>query len=515
MERHPDSASSSGLRADSPQPRTASGRTWLHRLANVVVAIVVLAVAAGMFVFSYPGVHAIARQGGVSGQLARFYPALFDALLVIACVAAVMLRDARWWARCWAWLVALVVLAAIGVTDVLHAASYGLRQRPTESVVAAAPVVAVLLAFSLFLTMLRQSRPRPPEADLGPGPALEPADDRQAGQPTAPMMFSAVDTVPVLAAGAVPRPPAPPIALPAVPAEAPADVADDAGDATAAGRGTAVTREQPALFIGASAPAGPTRPPTEENEAVEPKSPSAAVASEPTSASAPESMPPTTEPSTDTAGTAETAAETPAESAETTTASAETQETPTATAAADTPTATADAAAQTPEASADTADAAADTTGTTDAAAAAGQTAEAPASTDAESAETAAEAPESAPGGAPDDRSARPDSPTAPSPAPVPAPAPAPHAIRYASSAATEQFANEDWEAEVDPALAGQVYPVLTSDPDIEVPPHQPGQSQDLEDDAPPFATAPFASVPRLNRVRVTPTPPGDDADQE
>jgi hypothetical protein len=94
-------------------------------------------------------------------------------------------------------------------------------------------------------------------------------------------------------------------------------------------------------------------------------------------------------------------------------------------------------------------------------------------------------------------------------------PAPAAHAIRYASSAATEQFANEDWEAEVDPALAGQVYPVLTSDPDIEVPPHEPGQSQDLEDDAPPFVTAPFASVPRLNRVRVTPTPPTDDADQE
>ena len=58
---------------------------------------------------------------------------------------------------------------------------------------------------------------------------------------------------------------------------------------------------------------------------------------------------------------------------------------------------------------------------------------------------------------------------------------------------------------------------MLTSDPDIEVPPHQPGQSHDLEDDAPPFATAPFATVPRLNRVRVTPTPPTDegDADEE
>ena len=100
----------------------------------------------------------------MSGQLARFYPGLFDAVLVIACVAAVMLRDARWWARCWAWLVAIVVLGAIGATDVLHAMSYGLRQRPTEGVVAAAPVAAVLLAFSLFLTMLRQSRPQSPDA---------------------------------------------------------------------------------------------------------------------------------------------------------------------------------------------------------------------------------------------------------------------------------------------------------------------------------------------------------------
>ena len=90
-----------------------------------------------------------------------------------------------------------------------------------------------------------------------------------------------------------------------------------------------------------------------------------------------------------------------------------------------------------------------------------------------------------------------------------------PQAIRYASSAAAEQFGDEDWEAEVDPALAGQVYPVLTSDPDIEVPPHEPGQSQDLEDDAPPFATAPFASVPRLNRVRVSPTPPTEDDDPD
>ena len=123
-------------------------------------------------------------------------------MLVIACVAAVMLRDARWWARCWAWLVAIVVLGAIGVTDVLHAMSYGLRQRPTEGVVAAAPVVAVLLAFSLFLTMLRQSRPQAPDAAASPAAGQPPAEavDRGRAAHRADDV-SAVDTVPVAGRG--------------------------------------------------------------------------------------------------------------------------------------------------------------------------------------------------------------------------------------------------------------------------------------------------------------------------
>ena len=298
--------------------------------------------------------------------------------------------------------------------------------------VAAAPVVAVLLAFSLFLTMLRQSRPQ--------APAQGPADDHAAEQPTAPMMISNVDIVPTLAAGAAARPPAPPIALPAAPASAsPAgaraaglsdDDVDQAPDAPVLVTETseaAPTQEIPALAADASgaepalaAPAAeapdmtypPTEPPTEPNEAVAPPPP--AAGSEPTQESAQESTP------------------------------------------------------------------------------------EPPAETTGQPADQAID-----------------EAPVEPEPQPAPAPAKAPQGIRYASSAAAEQFGDEDWEAEVDPALAGQVYPVLTSDPDIEVPPHQPGRSQDLEDDAPPFATAPFASVPRLNRVRVTPTPPTDDTDED
>src|SRR5579859_6250129 len=96
-------------------------RSWPRRLVNLAVALLVLAVAGATFVLSYPGVHAVALQAGVSAQLARVYPGVFDAVLVVACVAAVVLRDGRWWARLWAWLVILVLLAAIGLTDVLHA----------------------------------------------------------------------------------------------------------------------------------------------------------------------------------------------------------------------------------------------------------------------------------------------------------------------------------------------------------------------------------------------------------
>ena len=167
------------------------GRNWAHRLVNVLVALVVVAVAGATFVFSYDGVHAIALLGGVSDQLARYYPGLFDAVLVIACVAAVMLRDGSWWARLWAWLVIVILLGAIGTTDVVHAMNYTLRHRVTEGIVAAAPVVAVLLAFSLLLTLLRQSK-TPASAVTPTAPLDLPALPAAA---TAPIALPAAPTV--------------------------------------------------------------------------------------------------------------------------------------------------------------------------------------------------------------------------------------------------------------------------------------------------------------------------------
>ena len=82
---------------NSPFPALAAAprRNWIRWVVNVLVALAVVAVVAAAFVFSYSGVHAIALLGGVTTQLARYYPALFDAVLVIACVTAVVLRDGK------------------------------------------------------------------------------------------------------------------------------------------------------------------------------------------------------------------------------------------------------------------------------------------------------------------------------------------------------------------------------------------------------------------------------------
>jgi uncharacterized protein DUF2637 len=404
---------------NSPLPASgpAQHRNWTRRLVNVLVTLAVIAVAAATFVFSYDGVHAIALLGGVSTQLARYYPGLFDAVLVIACVAAVMLRDGPWWARLWAWVVLIVVLAAIGTTDVLHAMNYTLRHRATEGIVAAAPVVAVLLAFSLLLTLLRQSRTHAHEP-AGPAPHDVPA---------------------LTAAIAVP-----PIALPAVPAT--------------------------------TSPSASAKAPTESFPVLE--------------ETLPGDVPPTrADPVVAQAAEEPAAWEVPAWEAPT-------REVP-----------------------------------TVEGPAAAGPAAAGPA------AEETPVRDEPAP-----PTVQIPALPAEPPPGEA-APARSPQGIRYAGNGvpgmAGAQQADkrdaarddDDWEAEAG-QFAGLVYPAredhqdardsddvnddsgdVTDDSD-DAAGGEPSPRKDppeLDDDAPPFATAPFAPVPRLNRVRSTPTPPADE----
>jgi hypothetical protein len=141
-------------------------------LALLVVVVVLLALAAATFVLSYDGVRAVALEAGVSASLARFYPGALDAAVVIACTAALLLRDGRWWARSYAWLAVILIVVVAGITDAVHAMNVALPHKQTEGVVAAAPWVLVLLAFSLWITILRQSRSehRPVPAPATPAP---------------------------------------------------------------------------------------------------------------------------------------------------------------------------------------------------------------------------------------------------------------------------------------------------------------------------------------------------------
>jgi hypothetical protein len=152
-------------------PFSAPRRNWPSLLLNLTVLVLVLAMAAATFVLSYPGVHAIVLQAGVSPRLARIYPGLFDAVFLIACVAAVMLRDARWWALLYAWLVIILMVLVVGAADVVYAMNITVRHRTIEGVVAAAPWVLLLLGFTLMLIIFRQSRVQQAQATASAEPA--------------------------------------------------------------------------------------------------------------------------------------------------------------------------------------------------------------------------------------------------------------------------------------------------------------------------------------------------------
>jgi hypothetical protein len=79
------------------------------------------------------------------------------------------------------------------------------------------------------------------------------------------------------------------------------------------------------------------------------------------------------------------------------------------------------------------------------------------------------------------------------------------------------------WETEGAGQFAGLVYSAPEDNADLDdenADDSETGGStaqratQEIDDDAPPFATAPFATVPRLNRVRSMPVPPTDEDDE-
>ena len=139
-------------------PRSADPQSRLRLTALTAVIAGVVLLAAAAFVLSYSGIHHVALQAGVSANLAKLYPVIFDAMLVIAGAAAMALRGAGWWSRFYAWACLIALLVAVAIGDAVYATGTVLPVRATRAAVAITPWVLLLLAFGLLLTMLRYFR---------------------------------------------------------------------------------------------------------------------------------------------------------------------------------------------------------------------------------------------------------------------------------------------------------------------------------------------------------------------
>ncbi len=151
----------------------------LRNVGLAAVCVGLAALASATFVLSYPGIHAVALQAGISPRLARGYPLLLDAMLVVVLAAVLSLRGAGLPSKVLAWLTLLALLGATASADALHAAKDKLPVRAAEITAAVLPWVLVLLAFVLLLAMLRHARLRRVDA-------IEHAGQRQDTAGTAP-----------------------------------------------------------------------------------------------------------------------------------------------------------------------------------------------------------------------------------------------------------------------------------------------------------------------------------------
>jgi hypothetical protein len=155
--------------------QSADGHGALRTLAIVAVATGVLLLAAAAFALSYAGIHLVALSAGVSPRLARLYPLIFDAMLVVAGAAVLGLRGGGLPSRTYAWLSMLVLLAAAAGADTLHATGTRLPRKPAAASAAIIPWALVLIGFGLLLCLLRQARLRKAAAAAPQQPIVEPS----------------------------------------------------------------------------------------------------------------------------------------------------------------------------------------------------------------------------------------------------------------------------------------------------------------------------------------------------
>jgi uncharacterized protein DUF2637 len=161
--------------SSEPSPRLRAAA-----LTAVIAGVVLVAGAA--FVLSYQGIHQIALNAGVSPELARLYPVILDAMLVMSCAAALALRTAGLWTRLYVWTCLILLLAAVAAGNALYAMNISLPAQPTRAVVAVLPWALLLMSLGMLLAMLRHwRRIRVASAEAGQARPASPADGVAAG----------------------------------------------------------------------------------------------------------------------------------------------------------------------------------------------------------------------------------------------------------------------------------------------------------------------------------------------
>ncbi|MFW5415946.1 DUF2637 domain-containing protein [Nocardiopsis sp. CNT-189] len=124
-------------------------------VAILLSGVGVLVIAACAVVLSYNGIYQVAVQGGAEPPYAHLYPAVFTLLLLLAFWASFVLRAAPRVHRLQVdGLILVLILIAAGASA-LRASDQRLVDAVALVVVAAAPWVALLIAFLLFVRVWR------------------------------------------------------------------------------------------------------------------------------------------------------------------------------------------------------------------------------------------------------------------------------------------------------------------------------------------------------------------------
>ncbi|MEU6742611.1 DUF2637 domain-containing protein [Streptosporangium sandarakinum] len=132
----------------------------LRRVGIALAGICVAALTAAACVLSFEDLRALAVTGEADPGLAYLYPAAFDALLVIAMTASLLLWNGRWPARLQAGLVLALLLAAAAAAEVTTAVRAPVDVRQAAVGVAVAPWVMVLLALWLWFLLIKHGADR-------------------------------------------------------------------------------------------------------------------------------------------------------------------------------------------------------------------------------------------------------------------------------------------------------------------------------------------------------------------